>query len=735
MKTMLRSILLIVFCLSFNFSYAQNGEQLPSLEDWMKEYKFFGQSVRGFNSMNDGLHYSSLVDRGTSIVRSAYSSGEIVDTIINLKQLPKVPFDVIEDYTFSSNEKKLLIATQIEPIYRRSFTAVYYLFDFEKASLKLLSDGGPQQLATFNPTGDKIAFARANNLFIVDLKTNIETQITFDGEKNKIINGIPDWVYEEEFEFNQAFDWSPDGKNIAFIRFDESKVPEFGMTMFEGLNPSLTENKLYPEHRVWKYPKAGDENSIVSVHVFNLSNKQTKKMKIGDQSDIYIPRIKWTQQDNQLCIYLLNRLQNKLELMYADTETGKTNIFLTEENERYIDEKYFDDLSFLSDHKHFIYLSEKDGFSHLYLYTIQGKEIRALSSGAFDVTQFIGYDETNQLVFYQAAAVSPSQREIYSVNLKGKKTKKISTKVGWNSAQFSKTFDYYVITHSSASVPSTYVLYNSKGDEIRVLEDNARLKKTLENFNFNQKEFFVFTTEEGIKLYGSMIKPAYFDESKKYPVLLTQYSGPNSQQVTDRWSFGWEQILAAKGFVIITVDGRGTGARGEDFRKCTYLQLGKYETIDQIETAKYIKSFNFVDPNRIGIWGWSYGGFVSTLALMKGDGIFKAGIAVAPVTNWRYYDNIYTERFMRTPQENPEGYDQNSPLFFADQMKGNYLLIHGTADDNVHWQNAAELAERLVQADKDFEMFYYTNRNHGIFGGNTRYHLYKKKTKFLMENL
>ncbi len=714
---------------------AQQGTQLPTLENWLQEYRFFGRSVRGINSMADGLHYTSLVGRGTVIQRSAYETGLAVDTLFNLKDIEEAGFESIDDYSFSSDEQQILLATQIEPIYRRSFTAQYYIFNRDSKKLIPLSNQGAQQLASFNPKGTHVAFVRENNIFLVNLNDYTETQITFDGERNKIINGAPDWVYEEEFGFSQAFHWSEGGDKIAFIRFDEREVKEFGMTMFAGQAPELSSNLLYPEHRVWKYPKAGEGNSIVSVHVYDINSGKTTNMDIGSETDLYIPRIKWTRKNDVLCIYRLNRLQNELELLSANAMTGQSHVFYKETNAAYLSEEYFDDLYFLPNGKEFIWLSEKSGFTHLYLHQIDGKELRALTQGSFDVTEFVAYDEKEQRVYYQSAEESPLQRGIYSVNLKGKRKKTHHHEAGWNNVQFSKSFEYFILTHSTANTPYTYTLCNKKGKKIRVLEDNQALVTTLSEYRFNAKEFFEFTTSDGITLNGSIIKPIDFDPGKHYPVLMTQYSGPNSQQVVDRWSFGWEQIMAAQGYLIVTVDGRGTGARGEAFRKSTYLQLGKYETIDQIEAAKYLQTLSYVDGERIGIWGWSFGGFVSTLALMKGEGIFKAGIAVAPVTNWRYYDNIYTERFLRTPQENATGYDENSPLFFADQLEGNYLLIHGTADDNVHWQNAAELAERLVQADKDFEMFYYTNRNHGIYGGNTRYHLYKKKTRFLLENL
>ena len=724
----------MILTLVSSVAFAQNGTKKANLEEWLNEYKYFARSVYGIRSMNDGEHYTTTL-RGSAILKSAYKSGNVVDTLFKLNWLKEAPFNGISDYRFSADESQILLVTAQEAIYRRSFTAEYYIYSIKDKSIKTLSDKGRQQLATFSPDGSKVAFVRENNIFYVDLSDGKEVQVTSDGKFNHIINGAPDWVYEEEFEFNQAFHWSPDGGTIAYIKFDESQVKEFSMTMFAGSAPTIADNKLYPENRVWKYPKAGEANSVVSVHTYNLEKGATKKMEIGTETDIYIPRLRWTFDAGKLCIFRLNRLQNKLELLFADPSSGATNIVYTEENKYFIDESYFDDLQFLDDRKHFVMMSEKDGYAHLYLMDLNGSQVSQITKGEWDVTEFIGYNAKNKTFYYQSAEQSPILRDIYSIKLNGKSKKKLSDQSGTNRASFSSSYKYYINNFSSVTTPTQVTLHSSKGKLIRELQTNENFIAMLAEYQFNYPQFFNFKTTEGIELNGSIVKPANFDERKKYPVLMTQYSGPNSQEVVNSWSFGWEQVLASNGYIVISVDGRGTGARGEEFRKMTYLQLGKYETIDQIETAKYLQTLNYVDGSRIGIWGWSYGGFISTLCLEKGEGIFKAGIAVAPVTNWRYYDNIYTERFMRTPQENPDGYDDNSPLFFADQMQGKYLICHGSADDNVHVQNAMEFTEKLVQANKQFEMMIYTNRNHGIYGGNTRYHLYTKKTNFLLENL
>jgi len=579
-----------------------------------------------------------------------------------------------------------------------------------------------------------VAFVCDNNIFITELQTGKETQITTDGERNKIINGAPDWVYEEEFEYNQAFAWSPDSKYIGYCKFDESQVPVFNMTKFKGLAPELLQNSLYPENYTYKYPKAGEKNSILTVFTYNIETKNTVKADVGEEIDQYIPRLKWAP-NGKMVVYRMNRLQNKLEFLYVNVETGKSQVFYTEENKRYIDETFFDYLTFIDNGSKFIYLNENDGYAHLYLYNADGTLANQITKGNWDITEYLGYNSAKKTVYYQSAQPTPMQRSIYMVKLNGSGTKKLNKEDGTNDAVFSKGFKYYINYYSNVYTPAKVTLNDAKGKIIRVIEDNRKLKDKLQLSTFSPKEFFKFTTDEGVELNGWIVKPIDFDPNKKYPVLITQYSGPNSQQVLDNFWVGWEQVLASEGYIVACVDPRGTGARGEEFRKCTYLQLGKYETIDQIAGAKYLGSLNYIDSARIGIWGWSYGGFMALNCMTQGADYFKAGIAVAPVTNWRYYDNIYTERFMRTPQENPEGYDENSPINHVSELKGKLLIIHGTADDNVHMQNTLEISEAFVQADKQFELFFYTNRNHSIYGGNTRYHLYTKMVNFVKDNL
>lgn len=727
-------LLIVIVCFNSNAN-GQNGNKKFEFDDFFKNYTFYSPGVRTFRSMKNGEHYIAIESKGTKLVVHSYETGETVNTLLDLSTIPTDLVKSFSDFSLSNDESKVLLVTEIEPIYRRSFTAKYFVFDIANSTIRQISTNGKEQLATFSPDGSKVAYVRSNNLYYTDLTTGEEIQVTSDGKHNEIINGAPDWVYEEEFEFNKAFEWSPDGKYLAWIRFDESKVPEFSMSMFQGQEPALDENKLYPGVTSFKYPKAGDPNSIVSVHSFNVLTRNQKTIDIGNESDIYIPRIRFTQSPDQLAVFRLNRLQNHFEILLTDPTTGYSKVLLSELNKYYFDETYFDDIQFLNDKKHFIMLSERDGYAHIYLYNMDGTIATQVTKGAYDVTELNGFDEKNKIIYFTSAEPTPYQREVYSIKFDGSAKKKLSLNTGTNRARFNEDFMYYTLTSSSATKPPITILYNTKGKEVRVLSDASKLNDLLKEYSFSYREFFNFTTSENVTLNGWILKPADFDPIKRYPVFLTQYSGPNSQSALDSWEIGWEDYLAQLGYIIVCVDGRGTGGRGEAFRKSTYLQLGKYETIDQIETARYMSNQPYVDPSRIGIWGWSFGGYISSSCMVKGNGIFKAGIAVAPVTNWRYYDNIYTERFMRTPQENPQGYDENSPLEFAESFEGNLLLCHGTADDNVHVQNTLEFAERLVQANKQFEMQLYTNRNHGIYGGNTTYHLYTRMTNFVLQKL
>ena len=561
--------------------------------------------------------------------------------------------------------------------------------------------------------------------YYTDLHTGAETRVTDDGRWNYIINGMADWVYEEEFSFTRAFEWSPDSRSIGFLRFDESAVPEFTMDFFR--------DELYPEKYSFKYPKVGERNATVSVHFYNLDNKERINVQLAPDSEVYIPRIKWTNDPSSLCITRLNRHQNNLDLLLANRNNGSYTHLLNEKNERYID--IHDDLTFLGKDE-FIWISEMEGYNQVYLYDMQGKLINKVTTAAADVARVYGIDPKSRQLYYQLIAPTPKDRQVRTVQLNGKKDQLLSAPAGSSAYQFTSDFSYAVSNHSDANTPPVIRVVDKKNKAVRILEDNAAAITQMKKFNDFPVSFFDFTTTEGVTLNGWMIKPPDFDPTKKYPLFMTLYGGPGSQQVVDQWSGrAWFKYLAEQGYVIACVDNRGTGGRGEAFKKMTYLQLGHYETIDQIEAARHLGSLPYVDAARIGIFGWSYGGYMSTLCLLKGADVFKSALAVAPVTNWKWYDSIYTERFMRTEAENPQGYKDNSPVYFADQLKGNYFLAHGMADDNVHFQNSAEMNRQLIRAGKQFEFHMYPNSNHGIYSEGATLHLYHAMTKFILEKI
>ncbi|MDD2205319.1 MAG: S9 family peptidase [Bacteroidales bacterium] len=731
--------LLVLFTILFSFQFVSFAQpEKLTLEDFFQKRTFAQKSVYGLTSMNDGIHYSTLTNRGKCIVKYSYKTGEAVDTLFNVDELVAINMKdtlyYIQDYEFSDDESQILIYTNADYIYRRSFVADYYVYNVNTKEIRPLSDNGRQQLGTFAPVGNKVAFVRENNLFVKDFDANVETQVTYDGDFNSIINGAPDWVYEEEFGFNKAFEWSPDGKKLAFMRFDESRVKMFNMTMFKGAAPVHEENALYPSNTTYKYPKAGEDNSVVTVNVYDVNTGKMHLMNVGEETDQYIPRIRWTTRNNVLAIFRVNRLQNMFEILFADANTGNYEVVYSETNQYYIDESVYDNVVFVDDNS-IMLTSEISGYMHIYMYHLDTKIMQRITDGEWDVTDFLGYNQKTKTVYYISCEGSPIRTNLYSIRVDGKKRLRLTQGEGTNMAVFSKGYKYYVNYFSNFETPTYVTLHEASGKMIRVLEDNAAYIKKVAQYKHNNKEFFTFTTSNGDVLYGYMIKPVDFDEYKQYPVVMTQYSGPGSQSAVDSWSFDWYNYLSQEGFLIVCFDPRGTGNRGEEFKKCTYMQLGRYESDDQIEAAKYLTTLSYVDEDNISIWGWSYGGFMVALCMEKGDGIFDAGVAIAPVTNWRYYDNIYTERYMRTPQENPDGYDDNSPITHAKDLQGSLLLVHGTADDNVHVQNSFEYSEMLVQANKQFDYMVYTNRNHGIYGGNTRYHLYSKVTKFLKDKL
>lgn len=714
-------------CLFISFSILAQTKAITLEDIWSGAFRT--ERMDALHSMKNGQHYSVLnfdrPTRSTLIDIYDYKTLNKVETLVSSSSIPELNY--FTDYSFSDNEQKVLLATEVESIYRRSSLAYYYVYDVNNKTVSKVSENKIQE-PTFSPDGSKIAYAFENNLYVKDLASGSTQQITFDGEKNKIINGITDWVYEEEFSFVRAFDWNKGSNKIAFIRFDETNVPEFSMDIYG--------KALYQTQQVFKYPKAGENNSEISLHIYDLNDDEITNIKVNKTyKDFYIPRIEWTKDDDILSAQYMNRNQNELDLWFINAEDNTSELVLAEKDKAYID--VTDNLTFLEDNS-FIWTSEKDGFNHIYHYSKNGDLINQVTKGNWEVTNYYGYDEDRKTIFYQSTENGSINRDVYSIKLNGRNKERLTKTTGTNSAAFSADFSYFINTFSSATTPTEYTLNSAaSGNVIKSIKDNDKLAQKLSDFKTSKKEFSTINVN-GNDLNMWMIKPSDFDPSKEYPLFMAQYSGPGSQSVANSWNSTndyWYQMLAQDGYIVVCVDGRGTGFKGAEFKKITQNDLGKYEVEDQIQAARQLGELPYIDASRIGIWGWSYGGFMSSNALFKGNDVFKMAIAVAPVTSWRFYDTIYTERYLGTPQDNPSGYDANSPINHVDKLKGDFLLIHGTADDNVHAQNTMRLVEALVQADKQFEWAMYPDKNHSIYGGNTRKHLYKKMTSFINETL
>ena len=695
---------------------------------------FYPKTIKGINPSEDGKYYTSI-ERDKSkieIVKYDYSSNKKVATLFSNVSFNKFEFS---DYKLSNDQNWLLLFNSKESIYRRSSKSFYYIYDIQNNLLKPLADSslGKQRLASFSPDNRKIAYVRNNNIYYTYLVDTLEIPVTSNGKINELINGATDWVYEEEFSIHKGFFWSPDGSKIAYYVFDERDVKQFEMEIYDN---------LYPSQYKFKYPKAGEDNSLIAVKVFDLDNLKTFDFDIGKNPDIYIPRIIWSKGNNELIVFKMNRLQNKLELLSGkfnnqNNPNSGVNIkkIYSETSSTYID---IHDNTFFISKDEFIWTSEKNGFNHIYLVNYSNNTEKRLTSGKWDVTNVYGFSAKDQTIYFQAAKSSPTEREIYSLNLNSNQLNEISKLKGTNDADFSTNFQYFINTHSDANHPFTFTLNNKNGEILKVLEENKNLNKKMKKFDLVEKTFFKILNEDGLDLNAWIMKPKVLDTVKKHPLLMFVYGGPGINTVNNSWSwmnYFWFQYLVKKGFIVVSVDSRGTGYRGKEFKHSTYLQLGKLETEDQIFAAKKLGELNYIDENNIGIFGWSYGGYMSSLCISKGAEVFNSAIAVAPVTNWRFYDNIYTERFMRTPEENGDNYDVNSPINHVGKIKGNYLLIHGTADDNVHFQNSMEMVNSLVKSNIEFDFFAYPNKNHGISGGYTRLHLYNKMTNFLIDNL
>lgn len=697
---------------------------------------FATKRISGVNPLEGTSEYAQISSDGRQVVKYSFKTGNATGVIFDLADAKGVQLSSFDDYQISTDGSRLLLQTNTNRIYRRSFTADFYLYDVKTKQLKKLSKDGSEQIPTFSPDGRQIAYVHQNNIYITDGE-NVK-QVTTDGEFNKIINGLPDWVNEEEFGFNNALAWSADSKTLSWIKYDESEVKSFTLQFYKGSHPTFEMFDVYPGDYSYKYPKAGEANSKVSAWSYTLTDGAVRKYDLPLAADGYIPRIKTTFDTNRIIVYTMNRHQDELNLYAANPLTGTCKLLIKESVPKYVKEEAMEGISIMKDY--ILVPSDRDGYMHLYLYDKNGKLIRQIDKGNYDVTEIYGYDAKTGNTYFQAAARKPMQREIYVADKSGKLTC-LSARAGWNVASFSGDYKYFLNTWSDSNHPYVFAIYDNKGKQVREVLNNDELQAKLAKYGNTGVEFFTFTTSEGVKLNGWMVKPANFDATKKYPVIMHQYSGPGSQQVVDNWSVGsmgsgamFDYYLTQKGYIVVTVDGRGTGARGAVFEKCTYLRLGDLESKDQAEAALWLGKQSYVDASRIGIWGWSFGGFNTLMSMSEGRNVFKAGVAIAPPTNWRYYDSVYTERYMRTPQENAEGYAIN-PINRAENLHGKLLICHGLADDNVHPQNTFEYSEALVQADKDFKENLYTNRNHGIYGGNTRNHLLRQVAEWFIHNL
>ena len=713
------------------FPFILYSQQKLTLEEIWGKYAFSAKSTDGFNVLNNGLNYADVTELSAGVMALCeyeLKTGKKIREIANGSNIIFNNHVIdIRTYAFSPNEDKLLLYENMENVYRRSPKANYYVYDIATKKTTQLSDKGKQFFPKFSPDGKKIAFVRNNNVYIKNLESETEIEVTADGEQNKIKNGWADWVYEEEFSKADYFDWSANSQYLAYVKFDERAVKEFSMDYYTG--------DLYPVKYTFKYPKAGEDNSVVSVHIFDLNTKNTVLADIGANKDIYIPRIQFTNNPLVLCIQRLNRLQNKLEYIFTSVTNGTGNIIHTNESKTYVD--ITDDLTFIGN-KGFVISSESDNYNHLYYYDLNGKLIQQITKGPWDVMEFKGVNEKTNTLYYSSTENGQINRDVYSIKLDGKDKKRLSKKDGFTNFDFTNGFKYYIAGYSNANTPPTYELFSIDGKSVKMLEDNSALTNKMKNYTLSTKTFFKFKNTDGVDLNGWMMKPTSFDSTKKYPVYMYAYGGPGSNECNNGWDgtdYFWHNLLTQEGYIVVCVDGRGTMGRGREFKHSTYLQLGKLETLDQIDAANYLGKLKYVDARRIGFQGWSYGGYMAALMISKGADVIKAAVSVAPVTNWKYYDNIYTERFLRKPQDNKSGYENNSPTNFVKNIKGNYLLIHGSADDNVHMQNSMELASALVKNNIPFDFMLYPNKNHGISGGYTRLHIYSKILKFVKENL
>ncbi len=733
----MRKIIVFLAALFMVYSDLQAAERMDLKA--IAKGEFAAKTITGITPIEGTDRYARISSDGKQIVEYSFKTGKQTGVLFDVDNTMGEKITSFDGYTMSPDGKKMLIQTETKPIYRRSFRAVFYIYTISSRKLQRLSDGGPQQVPVWSPDGNQIAFVRDNNIYLVKLLyDNAESQVTKDGRKNEVINGVPDWVNEEEFGFNKALCFNADGTMICWLRYDESKVKTYSLQLFKGEKPARKEFAEYPGLYSYKYPKAGTDNSVVTAWSYDIKSHKANRLQVPLAEDGYMPRIKPTANAEKIIVYTMNRHQSELNLYSVNPRSTVAQLLVQEKNAKYVKEEAVEGI--IIGKNSFLLPSDRSGYMNIYLYNMNGQLMRQIGNGTFDITAVYGYDEENGDVYYQAASINAHDRQVFVAHKNGK-TDRLSDQEGWNTAVISGDYRYLINTWSDYNTPYLYTIRDNKGKILSIQLDNNELKNKISHFGWTKKETFTFTTSEGVKLDGWMIKPTDFNAAKKYPVIMYQYSGPASQQVVNSWRVGsmgqggaFDYYLAQQGFIVVCVDGRGTGGRGSEFEKCTYLRLGDLESKDQVEAALWLGKQSFVDKNRIGIWGWSFGGFNTLMSMSEGRAVFKAGVAVAPPTNWKYYDTVYTERYMRTPKENPDGYALN-PIERAGKLQGALLICHGSADDNVQPQNTFEYAEALVQADKDFKENYYTNRNHGISGGNTRNHLMRQIANFFIKEL
>ncbi len=682
---------------------------------WMRDGKAYTVLEDDTSGHTDLYRVDALTGRKDVLVRGA-------DLVPAAGQQPIA----IEEYSFSADGSKLLIFTNSARVWRLNTKGTFYVWDLgAKRLIPVSAKPGYQMFAKFSPDGRKVGFVRDNNIYVTDLASGSETALTRDGGEN-VINGTSDWVYEEELDLRDAFRWSPDGTRIAFWRLDQSAIRPFYL---------LNQDSLYPQLVPVRYPKAGTPNSEVKIGVVELATGRTAWVDLGAEKDIYVAAMGFAAAPTAIWLTRLNRHQNRLDLLVADAATGASRVVMSDSDSAWVDAH---EPQWLNGGRQFLFLSERDGYAQAYLFNRDGSLVRRVTPGGWDVLELYGVDEQAKALYFAGAIDGALGRPLLRIGLDGRGLARISTEPGTHGVEFDPTFQLYVDTHSRAGVPPVQTLRRASGKLVRPLADNAALARKVDALRLRPPEFLKVPTPDGVELNAWIIKPKDFDPAKRYPLLLFVYGGPGSQTVTDAWGGGqylWHEMLAQDGYLVVSVDNRGTGARGAKFKKLTYLHLGRYESADQIAAARWFATQAYVDADRVGIWGWSYGGYMTSRTLLLGRGVFKAGLAVAPVTDWRFYDTIYTERYMRTPEENHAGYEESASLTYADSLTGSFLLVHGTGDDNVHFQNSVRLVERLEAANKQFDLRIYPNKTHAIAGGNTRENLYGLFTAWLKKNL